>query len=123
LPMVGVVMAANWGWSVRAWRASMWRAHKPWSLAWQVIVWLPGHLMWQVVPSKWIWHPAWVNGVTPMRLVPSSGKTCTVLASRGIPGSGSSAVWVDVMICWLATRTEIGVVVGWRLGRLGVRAE
>jgi hypothetical protein len=48
--------------------------------------------MWQVVPSKWILHPAWVNGVTPTRLVPNAGKTCTVLASVGVPGSGSSGL-------------------------------
>jgi hypothetical protein len=69
-------------------------------------------------PLKRLSHPACVRGVTPTKLVCSEGNTWTVLASGGIPGRGSSAVWVDVMTCWLATVTLIGLVVGWQLGRL-----
>jgi hypothetical protein len=35
------------------------------------------------------------------------------------PSKGRSAVWVDCIVCWLATVTVPGVVVGcWRFGRL-----
>jgi hypothetical protein len=116
LPMAGLAEAAKR--SVIWWSSWIWSAHRPCGVAWQVMDCPVGHLMVHVVPSKWTLHPAWVSGVTPMRFVPRSGNTWTVLAPSGMPGSGRSAVCVDCMSCWLATLTVIGLLVGWRLGRL-----
>jgi hypothetical protein len=87
-------------------------------VAWQVMVCLFGHVIVPRLPSKWTLQPAWVKGVTPIRLVPNEGKMCTVLACGGMPGSGSSAVWVEVITSWLATCTVMGFAVGRVLGRL-----
>jgi hypothetical protein len=64
----------------------------------------------------------WVRGVIPAKLVPRAGKMSTLLALGGMPGMGNSAVCVEVMTCWLATWTEMGLVVVWVCGR-GVLAE
>jgi hypothetical protein len=91
-------------------------AHNPWDVAWQAIVSPLGYVMVHLSCLKCTSQPACVSGDTPTRLVVSEGKMCTCRAASGNPGSGSSAVCVDVITCWLTTLTEMGVGFGLRFG-------
>ena len=91
----------------------------PWRGTLQSPVVVAGHSM-VVASGHWIValslvnvtvHPALVRGETPMRLCCRVSNVWAVAASGGRPWSGRVPVWVDCIVCWLATRTVVGWVV------------
>ena len=94
---------------VWSWRGTL---HKPSPVPGHKIGCSPGHLMVASSCSNRTLHPALVSGETPTRLCWSVSKVWALAAAGGRPGRGRVPIWVDVIVCWLATWTVIGVVAG-----------
>jgi hypothetical protein len=85
--------------------------HSP-PLAGHLIGCRPGHWMVAASFSNRAVQPAFVRVDTLMRLCSSLSNVCATDASGGIPCRGIAPVWVDWMVCWLATWTVAGRQVG-----------
>jgi hypothetical protein len=81
--------------------------HSP-PLAGHLIGCSPGHWIVAVSCSNRAVQPAFVRVDTLMRLCSSLSNVCATDASGGIPCRGIAPVWVDWMVCWLATWTVAG---------------
>jgi hypothetical protein len=99
------------------------RVHSPSGCLGQWMVSPEGHCIVHVVESNNTVHPASQRGLTATRDLFMVGNTSTCRAVGGRADRGSSAVWVECIICWFATWTESGVVVGWRLDSISVGAK